>query len=50
VEQTLVSLGEHELERLIEEDEQAEVVCQFCNEAYVFNKEEMQVILDQAKM
>jgi len=50
VEQTLVSLGQHELERLIEEDEQAEVVCQFCNEAYVFNKEEMQVILDQAKM
>ncbi|WP_379137001.1 Hsp33 family molecular chaperone HslO [Paenibacillus sp. sgz500958] len=49
VEKTLVSLGQHELERLIEEDEQAEVVCHFCNEAYVFNKDEMQVILDQAK-
>jgi molecular chaperone Hsp33 len=49
VEQTLVSLGQQELERLIEEDEQAEVVCHFCNEAYVFNKEDMQVILDQAK-
>ena len=49
VEQTLVSLGKQELERLIEEDEQAEVVCHFCNEAYVFNKDEMQVILDQAK-
>lgn len=49
VEQTLVSLGRQELERLIAEDEQAEVVCHFCNEAYVFNKAEMQVILDQAK-
>lgn len=49
VEQTLVSLGQHELERLIEEDDQAEVVCHFCNEAYVFNKDELQVILDQAK-
>lgn len=49
VEQTLVSLGEDELERLIEEDDQAEVVCHFCNEAYVFNKDDMQVILTQAK-
>lgn len=49
VEQTLVSLGQHELERLIEEDDQAEVVCHFCNEAYLFNKDELQAILDQAK-
>ncbi|GGG07855.1 33 kDa chaperonin [Paenibacillus albidus] len=49
VEQTLVSLGQHELERLIEEDDKAEVVCHYCNEAYVFDKEELQVILDQAK-
>ncbi|WP_310830888.1 Hsp33 family molecular chaperone HslO [Paenibacillus pedocola] len=49
VEQTLVSLGQHELERLIEEDDQAEVVCHFCNEAYLFNKDELQVILDQAR-
>ncbi|WP_339318146.1 Hsp33 family molecular chaperone HslO [Paenibacillus sp. FSL R10-2734] len=48
VEQTLVSLGQDELERLIAEDEQAEVVCHFCNEAYVFNKDELQVILEQA--
>lgn len=49
VEQTLVSLGQDELERLIAEDEQAEVVCHFCNEAYVFNKDELQVILEEAK-
>ncbi|WNS42175.1 Hsp33 family molecular chaperone HslO [Paenibacillus sp. MMS20-IR301] len=49
IEQTLVSLGQYELERLIEEDDQAEVICHYCNEAYVFNKDELQVILDQAK-
>ncbi|MEK3688154.1 Hsp33 family molecular chaperone HslO [Paenibacillus sp. LMG 31459] len=49
IEETLVSLGQHELEQLIEEDDQAEVICHYCNEAYVFNKDELQVILDQAK-
>ncbi|AIQ50153.1 Hsp33 family molecular chaperone HslO [Paenibacillus sp. FSL R7-0331] len=49
VEQTLISLGEAELERLIEEDDEAEVVCHFCNEAYLFKKDEMQAILDQAR-
>ncbi|QYK64976.1 Hsp33 family molecular chaperone HslO [Paenibacillus sp. S02] len=49
VEKTLISLGESELEQLIEEDGQAEVVCHFCNEAYQFNKDELQNLLDQAK-
>lgn len=49
IEQTLISLGKHELQQLIEEDQQAEVVCHYCNEKYVFNKDELQVILDQAK-
>ncbi|WP_348621109.1 Hsp33 family molecular chaperone HslO [Paenibacillus polymyxa] len=49
VEKTLISLGESELEQLIEEEEQAEVVCHFCNEAYQFNKDELQNLLDQAK-
>jgi len=48
VEQTLVSLGKDELEQLIKEDGKAEVVCHFCNEAYSFNKEELQQILDRA--
>jgi molecular chaperone Hsp33 len=49
VEKTLISLGESELEQLIEEEGQAEVVCHFCNEAYQFNKDELQNLLDQAK-
>lgn len=49
VEKTLISLGESELEQLIEEEGQAEVVCHYCNEAYQFNKDELQNLLDQAK-
>lgn len=49
VEKTLISLGQHEMEQLIEEEGKAEVVCQFCNEAYDFNKEQLETILEQAK-
>lgn len=49
VEKTLISLGQTEMEQLIEEEGQAEVVCQFCNEAYDFNKEQLETILEQAK-
>ncbi|MFM9281730.1 Hsp33 family molecular chaperone HslO [Paenibacillus jiagnxiensis] len=49
VEKTLISLGQHELEQLIAEEGQAEVVCHFCNEAYRFDKDHLQRLLDQAK-
>ncbi|WP_211749441.1 Hsp33 family molecular chaperone HslO [Paenibacillus sp. Marseille-Q4541] len=49
VEQTLISLGESELTALIEEEGRAEVVCQFCNEAYEFTKSDLETILVQAK-
>lgn len=50
VENTLISLGQHELEQLIVEEGQAEVVCHFCNEAYRFDKDHLQQLLQQAKM
>lgn len=37
----LISLGKQELEEIIEEDEKAEIVCNFCNKKYLFNKEEL---------
>lgn len=49
VEKTLISLGESELTALIEEEGRAEVVCQFCNEAYEFTKSDLETILEQAK-
>lgn len=42
----LVSLGRDELQQLLAEQE-LETVCHFCNEKYVFTKQDIQGILDQ---
>ncbi|MHA7966154.1 Hsp33 family molecular chaperone HslO [Paenibacillus sp. CAU 1782] len=47
VEQTLISLGTDELQAMIDEDGSAEIVCHFCNEAFVFNRPELEVLLTQ---
>ena len=41
--------GEKQLKELIEEDEKAEIKCQFCNKTYQFNKEELEEILKRAQ-
>ena len=46
---SLVTLGEKQLKELIEEDEKAEIKCQFCNKTYQFNKEELEEILERAQ-
>lgn len=45
IENVIISLGRQEIEDIIEEDGQAEVVCQYCNKKYQFNKEELSKIL-----
>lgn len=45
----LKSIDQNELEAMIEEDGEAEVVCQFCNEKYHFNKKELTNILEEKK-
>lgn len=49
-ERAIVSLGQPEVTRLVEEegDEETEVVCHFCNEAYRFSRGEMLDILRKA--
>jgi molecular chaperone Hsp33 len=49
VETTLISLGRSELEAILLEDGNAEVVCQFCNEAYVFEGEQLQELISKIK-
>ena len=51
VESVIVSLGEAEIQRIIEEEEQehTEVVCHFCNEAYHFTADDLTAILEAAK-
>lgn len=46
---SLVTLGEKQLKELIEEDEKAEIKCQFCNKTYQFNKEELEEILKRVQ-
>ncbi|NLX63060.1 MAG: Hsp33 family molecular chaperone HslO [Tissierellia bacterium] len=45
IKEVLISLGNDELEKIIEEDEKAEVVCHFCNTKYYFTKEELVELL-----
>lgn len=45
IEKVIVSLGKKEIEDIIEEDEQAEVVCHFCATKYQFDKDELSKLL-----
>lgn len=46
IEGVLISLGEKEINDMIEEDGKAEVVCHFCNKRYNFSKEDLQNLID----
>jgi molecular chaperone Hsp33 len=47
VEQTLISLGRTEMEQMLQEEGKAEVVCHFCNEAYLFEEKDLQNIIKE---
>ncbi|MNH92054.1 33 kDa chaperonin [compost metagenome] len=46
VEKTLLSLGKEELHEMMVEEGSAEVVCHFCNEAYQFDQEGLQRMIE----
>ena len=45
MERALISIGEADLREITEEDEKAELTCQFCTKAYQFNKQELEELL-----
>ena len=45
MERALLSLGREELQKIIEEDGQAELSCHFCNSKYSFAKAELESLL-----
>lgn len=45
----LIALGPAELQSIIEEQGEAELVCNFCTDTYEFTKDELQNLLDEAK-
>ena len=49
MEKALISIGKTELESLIEEQGEAELTCQFCDNRYVFDKNELEKLLKEAK-
>lgn len=49
MEKALISIGRQELEELIREQGTAELTCQFCDNKYIFSKQELEDLLKQAK-
>jgi molecular chaperone Hsp33 len=49
MERAVISIGKDELRKIIDEDGKCEVECQFCNNKYVFSKEELLEMYEKAK-
>lgn len=49
VESALISMGWAELEKLIAEEKQISVTCQFCDEIYTFERKELEELLQNQK-
>jgi len=45
VQKVLISLGENEIQDIIDEDGKSEVVCHFCNTKYHFSEDDLEKIL-----
>jgi molecular chaperone Hsp33 len=45
----IISLGEEEIQQMIDEDGQAEASCHFCNEKYHYTKEELEELKNEVK-
>ncbi|RKD32429.1 Hsp33 family molecular chaperone HslO [Thermohalobacter berrensis] len=49
LEEALISVGEEELTKILEEDGKAEVVCHFCNTKYQFDKQDLIKLIESVK-
>ncbi|MGC4378622.1 Hsp33 family molecular chaperone HslO [Fictibacillus sp. Mic-4] len=45
----IISLGKEEIKAMIDEDGQAEAHCQFCNETYLFSRDELEELYKESK-
>jgi molecular chaperone Hsp33 len=49
MEQALMSIGAKDLKQLIDEDGQAEIICHFCLEEYLFEREKLESLLAEVE-
>lgn len=49
IEKGIITIGKEDLEKIIQEDEKADISCNFCNKHYEFNKQELERLLDEIK-
>ena len=49
MQRAIVSLGKKEIQDIIDEQGEAEIVCQFCDKAYRYGKEALEEMLERAK-
>ena len=49
VEKALISIGKKELQEMIDEGENIEMKCHFCNTAYVFSVDDMKKLILRAR-
>ena len=49
IEKAIISIGKKDIQEMIDDGEEVEVKCHFCNTAYKFNVEELKDILKRAK-
>ncbi|MGN7942787.1 MULTISPECIES: Hsp33 family molecular chaperone HslO [Bacillaceae] len=49
IENAVISLGADEIQAMIDEDGQAEAQCHFCNEVYLFSREDLEQLKIEAK-
>ena len=45
----MISLGKEELEKMLNEDGEAEVTCHFCNKKYHFDEEDLKRMINNIK-
>ena len=45
VERAIISLGKEEIQSMIDEEEQIEVGCQFCEKKYTFTRKDLKELL-----
>lgn len=49
MQRAIISLGKKEIQEIIDEQGEAEIVCQFCNKAYTYDKTELEKMYRKAK-